>query len=951
MELILQQNLPHQTKAVDSIINVFKNVSIVEPVQYYENPTFSLNDPYLEKNIKIIQDELPIEYHSKDPISNYDYLNLDIKMETGTGKTYVYIKTIFELHKKYGFNKFIIAVPSLAIKAGTEQFMNEPYARQHFTDVCGYGSEIDTLVLETPKTKKKGRSYFPNVVSDFVKGSCQDTRKIYVLLVNMQLLTNGKMLTRDDYDYDVEGFYCPLDAIAATKPIIIIDEPHRFSRDQKAFKVIHERIKPQAIIRFGATFPEIVLKRNNTQQATKDYQNLLYDLNIKEAFNQGLIKGIIKEHLEPISQKEEMVKIVSIKNKDTVSFQYIKKHDITHQNIIENFTLKKGNSLSMITDDFAGITISEINKSSVTFSNGLEKRINDKLDVDVYMTSYQEQMIQLALKRHFEVEKENFCNRYFKIKTLALFFIDDISSYRIKKNNDESYTISLFNIFERLLKKQIETTIKSLNEHEKEYKEYLEASLANLSACHGGYFAMDKDSSDEEILKQYNEILNNKKQLISFKNEDGSLNTRRFIFSKWTLKEGWDNPNVFTITKLRSSGSETSKIQEVGRGLRLPVNENGNRISNENFYLNYIVDFTDSDFAQKLINQIELEVPYSNINIKDKIKDMSNKENKPTIKIQGTTYNKLKELWEAINRHYLLLYNNSINNNIEETVFNIFNKDGIFTDSVISSKRERIIMTDEDLVVENETGIQNVVYNKAIPYNVFLKRISAATNIPITILHSALCKLSKKRGIDFISAHINERTIATFCSEFFMWKNQNLLDKFKYICSTNKLNETALTYSDGTVKAEIQRTKVGLHISDSKVEPNSNYLYDTYAYDSELEEKNMIYTTDKVIAYGKIPKTSVAIPTITGVTYTPDFMYIIQPNDNSKKLNLIIETKDVANQDNIREIEKIKIECAKIFFEKLTEDGYTVYFKDQFNTKQIAQIIDEIINTDHNKPT
>lgn len=187
------------------------------------------------------------------------------------------------------------------------------------------------------------------------------------------------MLTRDDYDYDVEGFYCPLDAIAATKPIIIIDEPHRFSRDQKAFKVIHERIKPQAIIRFGATFPEIVLKRNNTQQATKDYQNLLYDLNIKEAFNQGLIKGIIKEHLEPISQKEEMVKIVSIKNKDTVSFQYIKKHDITHQNIIENFTLKKGNSLSMITDDFAGITISEINKSSVTFSNGLEKELMTSL--------------------------------------------------------------------------------------------------------------------------------------------------------------------------------------------------------------------------------------------------------------------------------------------------------------------------------------------------------------------------------------------------------------------------------------------------------------------------------------------------------------------------------------------------------------------------------------------
>ena len=199
-------------------------------------------------------------------------LNLDIKMETGTGKTYVYTKTIFEMHQKYGFNKFIIAVPSLAIKAGTEQFLNEPYARRHFADICGYGTEIETLVLEAPKSRKKGRSYFPGVVSEFVKGSCQNTKKIYVLLVNMQLLTNGKMLSRDDYDYGVEGFYRPLSAIAATKPVMIIDEPHRFSRDQKAFKVILEEIKPQLILRYGATFPEA--GRGKHKIYTIDYQNL-----------------------------------------------------------------------------------------------------------------------------------------------------------------------------------------------------------------------------------------------------------------------------------------------------------------------------------------------------------------------------------------------------------------------------------------------------------------------------------------------------------------------------------------------------------------------------------------------------------------------------------------------------------------------------------------------------
>lgn len=205
MELILQQQLPHQQKAIDAIVDVFCGAYISAPTQFYTNPTFSLADTHIATNIKRLQSELPPEYHSNVPVSDSEYLNLDIKMETGTGKTYVYTKTMFELHKRYGFNKFIIAVPSLAIKAGTEQFLNEPYARRHFTDGCGYGTEIETLVLESPKNKKKGRSYFPSVVSEFVKGSCQNTKKIYVLLVNMQLLTNGKMLTRDDYDYGVEG--------------------------------------------------------------------------------------------------------------------------------------------------------------------------------------------------------------------------------------------------------------------------------------------------------------------------------------------------------------------------------------------------------------------------------------------------------------------------------------------------------------------------------------------------------------------------------------------------------------------------------------------------------------------------------------------------------------------------------------------------------------------------
>ncbi len=229
--------------------------------------------------------------------------------------------------------------------------MRDEYVRRHFSDVCGYGTEIEVGVLEAPKSKKKGRTYFPSVVSDFVKGSCQNTKKIYVLLVNMQLLVVRKngLLSRDDYDYGVEGFYRPLDAIRATHPIVIIDEPHRFSRDQKAFKVIADEIKPQCIIRFGATFPETTSGRGKNKITIKDYQNLLYDLNACESFNQNLIKGVAKEHFEPVSKREEKVKITSITSKDSVTFQYKKRDEAT-----KTFTLKTGDSLSIINEAFEG---------------------------------------------------------------------------------------------------------------------------------------------------------------------------------------------------------------------------------------------------------------------------------------------------------------------------------------------------------------------------------------------------------------------------------------------------------------------------------------------------------------------------------------------------------------------------------------------------------------------
>lgn len=984
MELILQQGLPHQQKAVDVVCDAFKGIHPTAPAVFYENPTFYQKDPHIGTNIKAIQKDLPAEFRSNIPLNDDGYLSLDIKMETGTGKTYVYTKTIYELHKRYGFNKFIIAVPSLAIKAGTAQFLQDSYARKHFADSCSYDAEIEPLVLTAPKNKKKGRSYFPSVVSDFVKGSCHNTNKIYVLLVNMQLLTGAKVLTKDDYDYGVEGFYKPLDAIAATKPIVMIDEPHRFSRDQKAFKIITEQIKPQAIIRYGATFPEITIGRGKNKITIRDYQNLLYDLNACASFNQGLIKGVAKEHFDPISKKEAKVKIFSIENKEAVHFQYKQKDTAT-----KSFELKKGDSLSIITEAFAGVTISAIGTNFVEFSNGIKKNTGEELDVDIYMTSYQEQMLRLALQRHFETEKENFCDRKYKIKTLALFFIDDITSYREDTDGKVPY---LRIAFEKLLKEQLEKTIASLNEHDEEYKKYLEASLADLQACHAGYFAQDNNDTDENVAKEVDTILHGKKELLSFTRENGEPNTLRFLFSKWTLKEGWDNPNVFTIAKLRSSGSDNSKLQEVGRGLRLPVDENGNRISNEDFTLNYIVDFTEANFARNLVDQINGEIPQSNtiseeklqqvaekLGVSDdelfeellvnkryidrhynirpetkaqffeeypefaaglksgKVKDRNNEKPKP-VKIRKAVYQEIKELWETINHRYLMFYDDDLDENMEDIVLSIFEKD-VFTTLVMSSERNKIHSDGSTVNVVSEAGVQYVVSSR-ISYGLFLKRISNVTNLPIKVLHVALCRYAKKHGTSFTTL-LNDNSVAAFCKEFATWKTENLQGRFKYERSKAPLGATALTYADGSVRSEVAQGRIGTKIMPGT--PSAKYLYDAYAYDSPLERDNIMADIEEVIVYGKIPRASIAIPTIAGSMYSPDFMYVVKHSNGDKELNIIIETKDVEGKTDLRSEEKVKIDCAKVFFNTLTADGYKVHFRTQIGNKQMIQIINEVM--------
>lgn len=513
-----------------------------------------------------------------------------------------------------------------------------------------------------------------------------------------------------------------------------------------------------------------------------------------------------------------------------------------------------------------------------------------------------------------------------------------------------------------------------------------------MQACHAGYFAQDNNDTDENVAKEVDTILHGKKELLSFTKENGEPNTLRFLFSKWTLKEGWDNPNVFTIAKLRSSGSDNSKLQEVGRGLRLPVDENGNRISNEDFTLNYIVDFTEANFARNLVDQINGEIPQSNtiseeklqqvaekLGVSDdelfeellvnkryidrhynirpetkaqffeeypefaaglksgKVKDRNNEKPKP-VKIRKAVYQEIKELWETINHRYLMFYDDDLDENMEDIVLSIFEKD-VFTTLVMSSERNKIHSDGSTVNVVSEAGVQYVVSSR-ISYGLFLKRISNVTNLPIKVLHVALCRYAKKHGTSFTTL-LNDNSVAAFCKEFATWKTENLQGRFKYERSKAPLGATALTYADGSVRSEVAQGRIGTKIMPGT--PSTKYLYDAYAYDSPLERDNIMADIEEVIVYGKIPRASIAIPTIAGSMYSPDFMYVVKHSNGDKELNIIVETKDVEGKTDLRSEEKVKIDCAKVFFNTLTTDGYKVHFRTQIGNKQMIQIINEVI--------
>lgn len=966
----LERGLKHQNDAVNSIIRVFEDVEIEKTDSLTANPYIDLNSANIISNIKKIQENNNVPKEMKKYIGITDnYLNIDIKMETGTGKTFTQIKTIYELNEKYGFNKFIIVVPTLPIKAGTQQFIISNDTKKFFEDEYNQ-VEIELRLVESLQ-KKKGRDYFPSVIREFVTASNLNSKKIQVMLINSQLITNGKMLTKE-YDTTIlDDLTNPSEAIKATKPILIIDEPHKFGKENVTFKKIKEILTPQCIIRFGATFP-------NKNRNEKDYQNLIYNLSSIDAFNNNLVKGVIAEYVPTYSNNNIRIKLLDVKNKEKCIIQRIE------ENAKKSFELNKNDTLSIVHEDFDGVEIIGITKNSILLSNGIEVAKGTELSPESYSMSYQDMMIETALERHFEIEKENFQKG---IKTLALFFIDDISAYR-KIDNKPTY---ILDSFERILKDKMR--MKVLEIEDGEYKEYLIKSLGSISKCHAGYFSQDNTDKDDEIMQQVNDILHDKEKILKIKDENQEFNLRRFIFSKWTLKEGWDNPNIFTIAKLRSSGSETSKLQEVGRGLRLPVDNNLNRMDREQYYLNYIVDFTEKDFVNELRNEISSEttvfekinteqireiakdrnIEYKKLFIqllteevidpdgvilnadklfelcpelnnglqKNKVINRTEKESN-SLKVRKDKYEQIKKLWELLNQKYIINYSEFKDDEIELALQHILEQ-GINSLDQIRTERKLLNVDDTGAKITEMAGLA-LETNKKLKYNEFLIRLSDITNIPIKNIHNSLVKYNAKDKIE--DDFFNSTVLIRFCTAINNWKAEELFKRFTYKKTELPIHPTALTDEDGNIKDTIVIGNIGT----SKMEgsPQERYLYDTIAYDSEIEKENILEQINEVTVFGKIPKSSIKIPVANGGTYSPDFMYLVDKKDGTSELNLIIESKDVDTERALRDQENYKIECAQKLFEQLEKEGVNIKFRKQLSTDKVGTIVRNLISLNNN---
>ncbi|HFQ9213068.1 TPA: type III restriction-modification system endonuclease [Escherichia coli] len=595
MKLHFESDLTYQQNAITSVCDLFEGqekweseMTVLAPAQgalSFEGATGSMpvnpqipEDDVLLKNLNNVQlkNQLP-------PSPVLDSHDFTVEMETGTGKTYVYLRTMLELNKRYGMSKFIIVVPSVAIKEGVYKTLQT--TEEHFKSLYA-GVPYEYYLYDSAK---------PADVRNFATSSVMQIMVMTVGAINKKdvnkLYQSSEKTTVDDLDK-------PIDLIRATRPIIIVDEPQSVDGGLNgAGKTALDAMHPMFTLRYSATHVH--------------KHHMVYRLDAIDAYNQKLVKQIEVAGLEvQNASNSPYVKLVSINSKkNSISATVIvdiadKKGGVNRSEI----TVHDGMTLDDETgrDIYQGYRISEIRTGKEGYltletpSNTYYMKVGDVVgDIDPMLI--QRHMIRRTIREH--LDKELRLNPQ-QIKVLTLFFIDKVDFYR--QNNEEGLREP--GEYARIFEEEYLKAIKS-----PAYKDLLPSHPEHAKDVHDGYFSIDKkggwaetsesnNAGRENAERGYNLIMKNKEKLLSFSNPV------RFIFSHSALKEGWDNPNVFQICSLREMGSERERRQTLGRGLRLCVNQEGERVRDDSINILTVVASENYEaYAERLQSEIENE--------------------------------------------------------------------------------------------------------------------------------------------------------------------------------------------------------------------------------------------------------------------------------------------------------------------------------------------------------
>ncbi|MFP6132766.1 DEAD/DEAH box helicase family protein [Helicobacter pylori] len=961
------KRLDYQEKCLNQILGVFKGIDLREPendIQRIANPVFeteALKNVLLE-NIENLRSEQKITWGS---VGIDKSLNCDILMETGTGKTFCFLECVYALHKNYRLSKFIVLTPSNAIKLGvlksveiTREFFKSEYSNTHLESyedaerfILASNHKCCVLVMTFSAFNKEKNT---------INQSC---------IENTNLFNGAKSY---------------MQALASIRPIVILDEPHRFLGDKT--KKYLEQLNALITLRFGATFKD-------------DYNNLIYALDSKKAFDCALVKSIsvasVGESDEYFLELKEANKK---QNEATINYTNL-------ENKIQSVKVKTHDNLGALTHISAleDYIVENITKNEVRFLNGVNLLLDQREPFSYFIEGEQEVMLKEAIKSHFEREEGLFKKG---IKALCMVFISGVNSYL--SENEQPAKLAL--LFEKLYQQELEEVLKKpLDEN---YRAYLERAKEDIKRVHGGYFAKSKKESDEAQVIAL--ILKEKEKLLSF---DSDL---RFIFSQWALQEGWDNPNVMTICKLAPSHSNITKLQQIGRGLRLAVNDKGERITKEHADFDFInelvviVPQVEGDFVGAIQQEISehslIKQSFSGVELEksgmvkkgyygalfEKLEGLGfgEKTGDESFKLtlnQNEFLEKEPELEKLKDEKYLNL--EKLKDFLKDRLvghFRVRNKNELKSEKIKINKEnfKKFETLWEGLnhqariayAIDSESLIDEIVKKINASFNVSSKMVSVTTHKKVETmgnnakteifeqksacvwsLHEFISALSNKVKLSFKSVakvlenidenkfeliKKNEQESLRRLEELFLEIiYQNIRDKISYQMheTTIKNRKNDAFYDE---KGEIREFLDGSLVGDKYEIKNSSAqekcLYENFMQvESEIEKDTIEESNDtKIIVFGKLPR--VKIPIGLNQTYSPDFGYVVENND--KKVLLVVETKGVENENELREEEKRKISTAKKFFEALKKQGVNIEYKTKLNNKQLSALINEILN-------